>query len=80
MTAAPVGLVPTPPYGAIARVRAASRLAKTVLPGPIGDYLHRELAAWCEQGHRYDVSGTALAITADLEARGRAMALGRTYP
>lgn len=74
----PIGLVPAPPYADIARVLAASHLAKTVLPGPIGDYLHHELVVWCEYGHRFDKRGEALAITADLEARSRALTLGRT--
>lgn len=75
---APVGLVPAPPYADIERVRAAALLARTVLPSRIGDFLARDLGAWCEHGHRYDNRGEAVAIAEELETLARAMRLGRT--
>jgi hypothetical protein len=63
----------------INRARNAAHLARTVLPGPIGDTLYRELAAWAEFGHRFDKGRQAMALAADLEARHAALTAERTY-
>jgi hypothetical protein len=48
-----------------------------VLAGPIGEFLYRELVAWCTYGHRFDVSGAALGIAAHIETLAHAQLLGR---
>ena len=59
-------------------IRAAS-LAKTVLPGPVGEFLHNELYSWANSWHRFDFRGTAMALAADIERRHAEMSSERTY-
>jgi len=68
----PTGLVPGVPFADVERVQAAAHLAKTVLPGPVGEFLYSELTEWCWHGHRYDARGWGLALAADLERRALA--------
>lgn len=70
---------PATSWSDIARVRTAAGLAPKALPGPVGELVARELAWWCEHGHRFDMRGAGLAIAADVEARHRALVLGVTY-
>ena len=62
------------------RAYTCASLAKTLFPGPLGDQLWDDLIDWAKTGWRYDCRGRALALMADLEARGHAHALGRPYP
>jgi hypothetical protein len=36
-----------------ARIRAAALHARRVIPGPLGDLVHRELTAYAEFGYRF---------------------------
>lgn len=36
------------------RVRAAAHRAARLYPGPVGEFLRRELLAWGEFGHRFE--------------------------
>jgi len=67
---------PTHPHD-LAKVRAAAHTARTVLAGPIGDYLHRELTAWCRDMHRFDLHGQGPAVAAHIERLAHAQLLGR---
>lgn len=62
------------------RVRDAAHLAPHEIPGPIGDFLKRELIAWCDNGWRFDANGWGPAIADDLLARHHARTLGKTHP
>jgi len=52
-----------------ARVSKAASLARIVIGGATGELVYRRLTEWCNEGHRYDVSGEGIKVAADLEAR-----------
>lgn len=68
---------PIPP-GDVRRIRDASHLARTVLPGELGELVARELVAWCDVGQTFGGHGRMLAIAEDIETRHQALARGRT--
>ena len=70
---------PVVPPADVARIRKASHLAITVLPGELGRLVHREMREWCDVGQRFGGHGQMLAIAADLEQRHNDLILGRTY-
>ncbi len=63
-----------------ARVWACASLAKTLFPDAIGDRLYDDLVDWEKDGWRFDFRGRGPALMADIEARAKARALGRTHP
>ena len=73
------GPLPWPPAEVLKRAGLAALAARECLPGPLGDLACRELVAWREFAYRFDVGGRGVALIADIEARHRAMTLGRTY-
>lgn len=67
------------PSADITRARDISHLAKTVLPGPIGDLIYHELQAWAEFGYRFDKAGRGMALADHVERLYRLKAMEVTY-
>lgn len=61
-----------PPYleqHELARLKAAASRARRVFPGPVGEFIFRELTGWASCGMRFDQDGvTSRAIAAIMNA------------
>lgn len=79
------GDAPRLPFPEQVRFRAAARDARRLLPGPVGELVHRELTAYAEFGYRFGDDGlierlaaAVLAMPPAPSPRGAPRAAGAT--